>query len=210
MAIDVGLGGGGGRYRPAGETPGGALSLGQIWAAILPWYRQMVQQQAQTRAAAQPLAQLPAWPAPAPGVAPAPVPANWWEVPGAMQPTAPAAEPVAVPSPWEVFAPTREAVTGPTRQLWLRPQDWLAIPAEVRQAAIRWLRGRGWRAGGAWGRYGPTLWEQPTAQPAYEEQAFAGVPENLKAWLWWLFTQKGYTAAAPEAVARPEVTGWTW
>lgn len=123
-------------------------------------------------------------------------------------------EPVIPPSPevmptpwWDIFIPFREAATGPTREIWIRPQDWAAVPREVRWELERWLRMMGWRPTGVWGRYGALRWTRAEAvTPYWGEEAFAALPERYKAWLWWLFGAKGW---APER-ERPQVTGWTW
>jgi len=141
--------------------------------------------------------------------------ANWWEQPGAMQPAAPAAAPQATPTAWwDIFKPFFEGAGAPSDLLKMRPQDWAAIPQEVRGELERWLRQLGWRPGGAWGRYGASEFTRapgasPWAQPGgfLGEQALAGVPENLKPWLFWLSKAKGWMQGE---AARPETAGWSW
>jgi len=123
---------------------------------------------------------------------------------------APAA-PQSAYNPWDAWQPTRENLGDMASQLWLRPQDWRSIPTEVRGEVMRWLRGQGWRPGGRWGRYGATEWQSAAPQEmGWGQEAFTGIPENLRPWIWWLMSAKNYTSAAPGTVARPETTGWSW
>jgi len=143
--------------------------------------------------------------------------ANWWEQPGAMQPAAaPAAAPQATPTPWwgQYADPLWEGMGAPQDWLNLRTQDWAALPSEVRSELERWLRGFGWRPGGRYGRYGALEWGRaegatPWAQAGQQlgQEAFAGVPENLKPWLFWLSKAKGWMQGE---AARPETAGWSW
>jgi len=141
--------------------------------------------------------------------------ANWWEQPGAMQPSAPAAAPQATPTAWwDIFKPFFEGAGAPSDLLKMRPQDWAAIPQEVRGELERWLRQLGWRPGGTWGRYGATEWgraegAQPWAQQGgyLGENVFAGISETLKPWIWWLSSQKGWAQPGRE---KPATTGWGW
>ena len=142
--------------------------------------------------------------------------ANWWEAPGAMQPAAPAAAPpISMPTPWGQYAnPLWEGMGAPQDWLNLRAQDWAALPREVRSELERWLRGFGWRPGGRYGRYGALEWGRaegatPWAQAGQQlgQEAFAGVPENLKPWLYFLSQAKGWMQGP---ATRPETTGWSW
>ena len=130
-----------------------------------------------------------------------------WGGGGGGAPAAPSVPEVAPTPWWDIYRPFRETMSGPTRELWIRPQDWAAIPREVRRELARWLRMMGWRPGGVWGRYGALQWTRGEAMtPYWGEEAFATLPERYKAWIWWLFGAKGF---APER-ERPAVQGWTW
>lgn len=129
---------------------------------------------------------------------------------------APPAAPQATPTAWwgQSANPLFEGMGAPQDWLNLRAQDWAAMPEEVRGELERWLRGFGWRPGGRYGRYGALEWGRaegatPWAQPGgyLGEQAFAGVPENLKPWLFWLSKAKGWMQGE---AARPETAGWSW
>jgi len=144
--------------------------------------------------------------------------ANWWEAPGAMQPSTPAqpgVTPISMPTPWGQYAnPLWEGMGAPQDWLNLRPQDWAALPSEVRSELERWLRGFGWRPGGRYGRYGALEWgraagAQPWAQQGgyLGEDVFAGISETLKPWVWWLASQKGWAQPGRE---KPETAGWGW
>jgi len=129
---------------------------------------------------------------------------------GGGQP-APAPMPMPMPQPsfdWgALFRPMWEPMEW-TREIYIRPQDWRAIPKEVRSELEKWLRKWGWRPGGTWGRYGAIRWVRATpTKPYWGEEAFASLPERHKAWLYWLFSQKGWATPGAE---RPQTTGWSW
>lgn len=140
--------------------------------------------------------------------------ANWWEQPGAMRPSTPdvpGAAPI-TPTPWGPTAQPLWEGGGMGDWLNLRSQDWAAMPREVRSYLETWLRGMGWRPGqGGWGRYGARQWGRAggvgAAGQYIGEEQFAGVPENLKPWLWFLSRSKGW---AQGAAVRPETAGWQW
>lgn len=123
----------------------------------------------------------------------------------------PAPAPMSMPQPsfdWgALFRPLWEPMEW-TREIYIRPQDWRAIPKEVRSELEKWLRKWGWRPGGIWGRYGAIRWVRATpTKPYWGEEAFASLPERHRAWLYWLFSQKGWATPGAE---RPETTGWSW
>ncbi len=145
--------------------------------------------------------------------------ANWWEQAGAMRgpttPDVPGATPI-TPTPWGPTAQPRwEGAGAPTNWLNLRSQDWAAMPQQVRDYLDTWLRGQGWRPGmGGWGRYGASTWQRAAGAPAWAQpgqqlgqEAFAGIPENLKSWLWWLSSRKGWASGGRE-LERPATAGW--
>ena len=146
--------------------------------------------------------------------------ANWWEQPGAMRPPTtpdvPGAPPI-TPTPWGPTAmPLWEGAGAPMDWLNLRSQDWASMPREVRSYLEPWLRRMGWRPGqGGWGRYGASTWQRapgadPWVQPGQQflgEQAFAGVPEPMKKWLWFLSRSKGW---AQGEATRPATAGWAF
>lgn len=144
--------------------------------------------------------------------------ANWWERPGAMQPSTPevpGATPI-TPTPWEhTWSPFFEAGGAPQDWLRLTAQDWWAIPEEVRGELERWLRSMGWRPGGRYGRYGALGWGRAAGAEPWTtgryigEQQFAGIPERMKSWIWWLSKMKGW-APGREAAEMPATAGWSW
>ena len=145
---------------------------------------------------------------------------EWWEQPNRWRggPSTPEAIPGVTPITPEPWGPTAqplwEGAGAPTDWLNLRSQDWASMPREMRSYLETWLRGQGWRPGqGGWGRYGASNWQRQSGTDPWTsgqylgEQAFAGVPEKMKPWLWFLSRSKGW--AQGEAV-RPETTGWGW
>ena len=130
-------------------------------------------------------------------------------------PTPPVAPPI-TPTPWGQYAQPLYGGEGIGDWLNMSSQDWAALPSDVRRYMETWLRGMGWRPGpGGWGRYGARQWgrargAEPWTRGAYMgEQAFTGIPENLKPWIYWLSGQKGWRAGGREA-ERPGATGWGW
>lgn len=145
--------------------------------------------------------------------------ANWWEDPNRWRgppstPDTPGAAPI-TPTPWGPTAQPLWEGAGMGDWLNMRSQDWAAMPREVRSYLETWLRQLGWRPGGAYGRYGARRFQRAegadpwTAGQYMGEQAFAGIPENLKPWLFWLSGQKGWRAGGREA-ERPATAGWGW
>ncbi len=156
---------------------------------------------------------------------PQPQYAEWWEDPNRWRggpstpptPDIPGSPPI-TPSPWGPTAmPLWEGQGAPTDWLNLRSQDWAAMPREVRGYLETWLRRMGWRPGqGGWGRYGASTFQraegaQPWAQPGQQlgQEAFAGIPENLKPWIWWLSSRKGWAGGGRE-LERPATAGWAF
>ena len=160
----------------------------------------------------------PAWGGPTAAGVPTPAPA-WGGGGGggggaAPAPAVPGVSPPGGPAWWNMFQPFFEGAGAPQDLLKLRPQDWRALPREVREQLMAWLRQFGWRPGGAWGRYGAREWQrgeggQAWAEPGgyVGEQAFGGLPEAVKPWLWFLASQKGWAAPGRE---KPATQGWSW
>lgn len=132
---------------------------------------------------------------------------------GGAAPGVPGVSPPGQPAWADMFAPFFEGAGAPQDLLKMRPQDWRALPREIREQLMAWLRQFGWRPGGAWGRYGAAEWRggggEGWAEPGgyVGEQAFGGLPENLKPWIYWLASQKGWAAPGRE---KPETAGWGW
>jgi len=145
----------------------------------------------------------PTWQPTAPGPGP----------PGAPSPIAPPAAPPIPPgfSDWaNLWSPIRESGGGPWDFLKLRPSDWRAMPEGIRGELEEWLRALGWRPGGRWGQFGALDWtrDQPTGErgAAWGAEAFSGLSESVKPWLWFLYNRKWGDPTA----ARPETQGWSW
>ena len=149
-----------------------------------------------------------------------------WQPTGQPQPPASWGQPQPAPAPvpgmppmspswWESLSPFFEGGGAPTDFMKLRPQDWAAMPKEVRSELEEWLRRLGWRPGGRWGRHGALEWSRaqgasPWTQPGQQylgENVFAGLSERVKPWLWFLAQSKGW---AQGPATRPATQGWAW
>ena len=184
-------------WNPSMPPTGGAAKQSQYWPSMDAELANQVDQQMGKNVTINVGQQQPAWGgggggAPAPPAAPQATPTAWWDI----------------------FKPFFEGAGAPSDLLKMRPQDWAAIPQEVRGELERWLRQLGWRPGGTWGRYGATEWgraegAQPWAQQGgyLGENVFAGISETLKPWVWWLASQKGWAQPGRE---KPATQGWGW
>ena len=191
-------------WNPSMPPTGGAAKQSQYWPSMDAELANQVDQQMGKNVTINVGQQQPAWGGGGGGGG------------GGGAPAPPAAAPQATPTAWwgQQANPLFEGMGAPQDWLNLRPQDWAALPSEVRSELERWLRGFGWRPGGRYGRYGALEWGRaagatPWVQAGQQlgQEAFAGVPENLKPWLYFLSQAKGWMQGP---ATRPETAGWSW